>query len=199
MTHMEQSYFDSLNSSVNHTTAHTETSTSPTSTSSTLANNNINLNVNLNMNMNLSSHHHVNSIEEFTNLDDLLDYSNYLQLQKIQMNDIYVKTREKLEASGWCSTYDLDNLKLQQDASDAQIDTMILKIEEKLNRDFDYSMLNNSRNSMRPRLMREEKSNEMMKKRGFSGSGVVPSRVENGFTCPSLKVLESRCFSFTDF
>ena len=197
MTHMEQSYFDSLNSSVNHTTAHTETSTSPTSTSSTLANNNINLN--LNMNMNLSSHHHVNSIEEFTNLDDLLDYSNYLQLQKIQMNDIYVKTREKLEASGWCSTYDLDNLKLQQDASDAQIDTMILKIEEKLNRDFDYSMLNNSRNSMRPRLMREEKSNEMMKKRGFSGSGVVPSRVENGFTCPSLKVLESRCFSFTDF
>ncbi|WLF76716.1 hypothetical protein PVL30_000420 [Lodderomyces elongisporus] len=195
MTHMEQSYFDSLNSSVNHTTAHTETSTSPTSTSSTSANNNINSN----MNMNSASHHHVNSIEEFTNLDDLLDYSNYLQLQKIQMNDIYVKTREKLEASGWCSTYDLDNLKLQQDASDAQIDTMILKIEEKLNRDFDYSMLNNSRNSMRPRLMREEKSNEMMKKRGFSGSGVVPSRVENGFTCPSLKVLESRCFSFTDF
>lgn len=46
-------------------------------------------------------------------------------------------------ASGWCSQYDLHNLQLQQDSSRCQIDTLILRIEERLNRDFDYSMLNN--------------------------------------------------------
>ena len=85
----------------------------------------------------------VNSIEEMTTIEDLLQYSNFLASQKQSIDDVFQKTKEKMGASGWCSQYDLHNLQLQQDSSRCQIDTLILRIEERLNRDFDYSMLNN--------------------------------------------------------
>ncbi|CAI5757292.1 unnamed protein product [Candida verbasci] len=118
-----------------------------------------------------------NSIEELNDIDELINYSSFLRNQKLQLIDIFNKTREKLEKSGWCSQTDFVNLGLQQDSSSCQIDTILLKIENKLNKDFNYSILNNE-------VKKEE---------------IQVQTQTHGFISPSLRTLESKCNSFTNF
>ncbi|CAK9436104.1 uncharacterized protein LODBEIA_P06620 [Lodderomyces beijingensis] len=181
VNNIEQSYFDCLNLSNNPTTATSPTTTTTTTTTSFSSKQAAANTGNSISNIKNQQQPLINSIEEFTNLDDLLNFSDFLHLQKQQMTQVYDKTRESLESSGWCSQYELDNLKLQQDSSDAQIDTMILKIEEKLNRDFEYSVLNNDHMFKNPHCQEDSR------------------QLDDTVISPSLKVLESRCFSFTDF
>lgn len=121
-----------------------------------------------------TSHQRIKSISELTTLDELLDYSSFLHQQRDTVVHAFEVAHKRLQESGWCSTHDLQNLQLQQDTSLCQIDTKLLQVEEKLNADFDTSIFNN-----KPQQEKKEKEKELPRS-------------------PSLKVLESRCFSFAD-
>ncbi|KAJ9113425.1 hypothetical protein QFC19_000345 [Naganishia cerealis] len=121
-----------------------------------------------------TSHQRIKSISELTTLDELLDYSSFLHQQRDTVVHAFEVAHKRLQESGWCSTHDLQNLQLQQDTSLCQLDTKLLQVEEKLNAEFDTSIFNN-----KPQQEKKGKEKELPRS-------------------PSLKVLESRCFSFAD-
>lgn len=117
----------------------------------------------------------IDSIEKLSTSDELIEYLLFLHEHKKLIEDAYDVTKDRLSHSGWCSSSDLENLSLQRDSSLSQIDTKLLKIEERLNSRFNLSMLNNA--SVVPKI--------------------TPNRVsKTPSMSPSLKVLESRCLSF---
>lgn len=119
----------------------------------------------------------ISSIDEMTRPAELLDYCNYLVDQKRSIIDAFKATRARLAESGWCLDHDLNNLQLQQDLSLCQIDTKLFQAEEKLNSEFQLLAL------------------------GPDPKKTVVSRVDladRADLSPSLKVLESRCYSFSD-
>lgn len=120
-----------------------------------------------------SSHQRIKSISELTSVGELLDYSSFLHQQRESVVHAFEVTRKRLLESGWCSSHDLQNLQLQQDTSLSQLDTKLLQVEEKLNAEYDVSLFN------KPPPEKKAKERELPKS-------------------PSLKVLESRCFSFAD-
>lgn len=75
--------------------------------------------------------------------EDLIDYLIYLSEHKKSVEDAFAAAKDRLLSSGWCSRHDIENLNLQRDVSLSQIDTKLLQIEEKLNSEFQVSMLNN--------------------------------------------------------
>ncbi|KAI5951274.1 hypothetical protein KGF54_004348 [Candida jiufengensis] len=177
MNNIEQNYFDSLAAAI----ATTATTTTTTTTESTSPN------------KSYTYQPPPTQIEEMTNISDLINYSEFLVNQRSAMDKVFGKTKEKLKNSGWCSTTDLHNLQLQQDSSVCQIDSLLLKIEEKLNRDFNYSFLNkNSRfiGGFDNEQNRDDNDND-------DNDDLLDDLKD--CISPSLKVLESRCFSFTDF
>lgn len=113
--------------------------------------------------------------------DDLIGYSLYLSEHKKSVETAYDVTKERLSSSGWCSSHDLDNLSLQRDSSLRQIDTKLLQIEEKLNLDFHLSVLNNL-----PHCNRHAPAKDTALGPDLRAS-----------LSPSLKVLESRCMTFS--
>lgn len=123
----------------------------------------------------------VSSITEITSSAELINYSAYLTNQKKSVADAFETTTEHLTQSGWCSSHDLNNLQLQQDTQMSQIDTKLLQIEEKLNSDYGISLLN----TMTPQ------STNTSRRRGLSEDKSIHAS-------PSLKVLESRCYSYSE-
>lgn len=126
------------------------------------------------------------SISKLNTSDELIEYSIYLTEHKKSVETAYEVTKHRLSTSGWCSTHDLDNLTLQRESSLSQIDTKLLQIEEKLNSDFHLSMLNNP--GIHARC-----SGQSASKESFT---TAQSGAKGPFS-PSLKVLESRCLSFS--
>lgn len=109
--------------------------------------------------------------------EDLIDYLIYLSEHKKSVEDAFAVAKDRLLSSGWCSRHDFENLNLQRDVSLSQIDTKLLQIEEKLNSEFQVSMLNNidvqsKQNASKPETVREPLS-------------------------PSLKVLEKKFILFS--
>lgn len=109
--------------------------------------------------------------------DELIEYLQFLNQHKASVISAYEATKECLSSSGWCSSHDLENLSLQRDSALSQIDTKLLQIEEQLNSRFQLSVLKNSvhKTYLDP---------------------VASQRPREASLSPSLKVLESRCFSF---
>ncbi|KAI5963782.1 uncharacterized protein KGF55_002662 [Candida pseudojiufengensis] len=170
MNNMEQNYFESLATQTNSTISSTTLTSSP----------------------NTKTIQPITSIEEMKNINDLINYFHFLYNQKQSISKIFEKTKEKLNKSGWCSTTDLNNLQLQQDSQNCQIDSTIAKIEEKLNRDFNYSIINQNNY-----FTDDDNENE----REDDDEEVEDYDIKDEFKntiSPSLKVLESRCFSFND-
>lgn len=89
------------------------------------------------------SNNQINNLTDLENSQDLINYSQYLIYQKNHLIDAFNLAEKKLSDSGWCSNHDLNNLHLQQDSSISQIDTKLLQIEEKLNREHNLSLLGN--------------------------------------------------------
>ncbi|ODV77444.1 uncharacterized protein CANTADRAFT_91895 [Suhomyces tanzawaensis NRRL Y-17324] len=116
----------------------------------------------------------VSSISELHSAEELIKYSVFLKQQKNSIHEAFEVTKQHLTESGWCSAHDMNNLQLQQDSQLSQLDTKLLQIEQRLNEDFGMSLMNNE-----PRRR-------------------VGPAVEEMPISPSLKVLESRCFSFVD-
>lgn len=117
----------------------------------------------------------IDSIDKLSTSDELIEYSIFLHEHKKLIEDAFDATKDRLSHSGWCSSNDLENLALQRDSSLSQIDTKLLKIEERLNLRFNLLVLQNG--------------------------GLVPvaskkSVPKTPSISPSLKVLESRCLSF---
>lgn len=119
----------------------------------------------------------ITSISEMNHPTELLDFCSYLADQKRSIIDAFEVTRARLVESGWCSDHDLNNLQLQQDLSLCQIDTKLLQAEEKLNSEFQLLALGSD-----------------VKRTPVSRLGLS----ERSELSPSLKVLESRCYSFSD-
>lgn len=138
----------------------------------------------------------VNSIEELITVEDLLNYLQYLIQQRTALDDVFQKTKEKLQASGWCSNHDLNNLQLQQDSSRCQIDTSLLKIEERLNREFSCSVLGNNTPT---NLSKSGSTTATHSKQNSITKSLAGDDSREPMVSPSLKVLESRCVSFTEF
>lgn len=90
-----------------------------------------------------SSDEPVDALTKLNSPEDLIDYLIYLSEHKKLVEDAFTVANSQLTNSGWCSKHDLENLNLQRDVSLSQIDTKLLQIEEKLNSDFNVSMLNN--------------------------------------------------------
>lgn len=99
------------------------------------------LNIEQNYFDNLKDKSNITSIAELSTSSDLIEYSQYLTQQKNTLIEAFETAKVKLSSSGWCSSYDLNNLQLQQDTSVSQIDTKLLQIEEKLNREYNISLL----------------------------------------------------------
>ncbi|KAK6205538.1 uncharacterized protein RJT21DRAFT_16607 [Scheffersomyces amazonensis] len=142
----------------------------------------------------------VNSISELTQADELINFANYINKQKQSMSDAFDLTRKHLMESGWCSDHDLNNLQLQQDSSMSQLDTKLLQVEEKLNREFSISILHDSNNDSNSSISSTSPKKKLITSRTrLNGSGGAHSPNNNDLPIsPSLKVLESRCFSFAD-
>lgn len=119
----------------------------------------------------------IDSIDKLATSDELIEYLLFLHEHKKSIEDAYDVTKDRLSHSGWCSTSDLENLALQRDCSLSQIDTKLLKIEERLNSRFNLLMLNNANVSVAKHQPQKGPSKEAT-------------------MSPSLKVLESRCLSF---
>lgn len=176
LSSIEQNYFDTLNSKFssamvldeselpNQFAASVSGTSSPSTSSSTPA----------------TARTRVSSISELNSASELLNYSTFLQQQKKSIVDAFELTRRHLIQSGWCSERDLNNLQLQQDSQTSQIDTKLLQIEEKLNKDHKLSMFNAA----------PMKKNRDVRRTSQESRDPPIS--------PSLKVLESRCFSFAD-
>lgn len=129
-------------------------------------------------NLGSSSAGGMKNLHQLTTSDELIEYSLYLNEHKRSVVGAYDATRQRLISSGWCSNHDLENLSLQRDSSVSQIDTKLLQIEEKLNLEFQLSMLNNT-------------THQMTHHKHLA----APSLRDTSLS-PSLKVLESRCFAF---
>lgn len=84
-----------------------------------------------------------NTLSKFNTPEDLIDYLLYLTDHKRSVEGAFTVAEDRLLNSGWCSRHDIENLNLQRDVSLSQIDTKLLQIEEKLNSEFQISMLNN--------------------------------------------------------
>ncbi|KAG2736620.1 hypothetical protein G9P44_000710 [Scheffersomyces stipitis] len=134
--------------------------------------------------------HRIESISELSSAQDLISYASFLDKQKKSITDAFELTRSHLIQSGWCSDHDLNNLQLQQDSSLSQLDTKLIQIEERLNREFGVSLLTNVTNSKNKNVANSSKLKSQAQR-------VVKDSKEMPIS-PSLKVLESRCFSFTD-
>ncbi|PSK39504.1 hypothetical protein C7M61_002121 [Candidozyma pseudohaemuli] len=117
----------------------------------------------------------IDSIDKLTTSDELIEYLLFLHEHKKLIESAYAVTKDRLSHLGWCLSSDLENLSLQRDLSLSQIDTKLLKIEERLNLRFNLSMLNNASVQPKVMLVRASKTPSMS---------------------PSLKMLESRCLSF---
>lgn len=117
----------------------------------------------------------IDSIDKLTTSDELIEYLLFLHEHKKLIESAYAVTKDRLSHLGWCLSSDLENLSLQRDLSLSQIDTKLLKIEERLNLRFNLSMLNNASIQPKVMLVRASKTPSMS---------------------PSLKMLESRCLSF---
>ncbi|KAK6459188.1 uncharacterized protein RJT20DRAFT_124372 [Scheffersomyces xylosifermentans] len=174
LSNIEQNYIDSLNTKYSN-------SVSISSRSSSNASDQM---VEESDGEQFSGRGRIESISELSNAEDLVSYASFLEKQKQSITDAFELTRKHLTESGWCSDHDLNNLQLQQDSSLCQLDTKLIQIEERLNRQFGVSLLNNKQNSrLRPKNKAQLSLSNEAKEASIS---------------PSLKVLESRCFSFTD-
>ncbi|KAL6449629.1 hypothetical protein SBY92_004546 [Candida maltosa Xu316] len=142
----------------------------------------------------LHTSHAVTSVDELVSAEELLNYSHFLIQQRSVLDDVFQKTKERLQASGWCSAHDLNNLQLQQDTSRSQIDTSLLKIEERLNREFSCSVLGNTEY-----MIDVAKHKHQQHQQSNTHSKTLSGNDKNSTISPSLKVLESRCISFTNF
>lgn len=90
---------------------------------------------------NIGCNNKINDFDDFNNPQDLINYSQFLVNQKTNIILAFNIAEKKLLDSGWCSNHDFNNLHLQQDCLVSQIDTKLLLIEEKLNREHGVSSL----------------------------------------------------------
>ncbi|CAN3375507.1 hypothetical protein DIURU_003649 [Diutina rugosa] len=81
------------------------------------------------------------SVADLTTVEELMEYTAYLSGQRRQITDAYDATHQRLSSSGWCTSNDLDNLQIQHESSLCQIDTKLIQIEERLNREFGVSYI----------------------------------------------------------
>ncbi|CUM65251.1 uncharacterized protein PRCAT00002883001 [Priceomyces carsonii] len=126
----------------------------------------------------------ISSIDELKTAKELIRYSSYLKFQRKSMVDAFELTKSRLQGSGWCSEYDLHSLQLQQDSLFCDIDTKLLQTEERLNREFNLSCMGNSKT---PKTSGKSSSRS-------SSTSLLCDMPDS----PSLKILESRCFSIAD-
>ncbi|RCK63326.1 hypothetical protein Cantr_09886 [Candida viswanathii] len=143
----------------------------------------------------------INSLDDLITVEDLLNYLQFLIQQRTILDDVFQKTKEKLQASGWCSDHDLHNLQLQQDSSRCQIDTSLLKIEERLNREFSCSVLGNDGQGQTVTVAKRNQKVTIATPTTshHSKQSSLLGDEKDSTISPSLKVLESRCISFTNF
>lgn len=133
----------------------------------------------------------VSSMADLTKLDDLINYLNFLNLLKVQVIDAFELTKERLVKFGWCSDDDLNNLQFQKDSSLLQIDTRILQVEKKLNKQYNTSILICSNNRV------SRKSNSVSSYSSSIDNFNYASENSKASSL-SLKNLENRCFSYPD-
>lgn len=134
----------------------------------------------------------VSTMEDLTKLEDLIKYLNFLNQLKIQVIDAFELTKERLIKFGWCSDDDLNNLQFQKDSSLLQIDTRILQLEKKLNKQYNTSILLCSNNKGQKKSNSVGSSSSSMDNLNYISENSKASSI-------SLKNLESRCFSYPDF
>ncbi|CAN3355478.1 hypothetical protein DICA3_B12002 [Diutina catenulata] len=82
-----------------------------------------------------------NSVADLATADELLEFSAFLTMQKQSMTTAFAATKAKMTQSGWCTESDLDNIQLQEDSSLCQIDSKLIQIEHRLNREFGISSM----------------------------------------------------------
>lgn len=80
-------------------------------------------------------------VADLTTVEELMEYTAYLLGQRRQITDAYDATHQRLSLLGWCTLNDLDNLQIQHELSLCQIDTKLIQIEERLNREFGVSYI----------------------------------------------------------
>ncbi|KAK6461421.1 hypothetical protein DFJ63DRAFT_336225 [Scheffersomyces coipomensis] len=185
LSNIEQNYFDVINSKFN---SQVLSSSSESESSNSILRHQARESQIVN-DSEFVSRGRVNSISELTSSNELFGYADYLKRQKQSITDAFELTKKHLIDSGWCSDHDLNNLQLQQDSSMSQLDTKLLQIEEKLNREFEISLLNDSYNEQVRSRTSSMKKKQLAK--ALQNEKDLP-------ISPSLKVLESRCFSFAD-
>ncbi|CAH2354059.1 hypothetical protein CLIB1423_14S01112 [[Candida] railenensis] len=179
LLNIEHSYFDALNvsKSQNHTLNNIHGAQSNSSNSSSAR---FDYDDDLH-----SSNSPIHSVSELSKPSELIDYFMFLKEQKKTVIDAFEVTTRKLKESGWCSEHDLNNLQLQQDSSLCQLDTKLLQIKERLDTEFNMSLFNESTiNSQGNNASHHSNGFEVLQKQQTSS--------------PSLKVLENRCFSFSE-
>jgi hypothetical protein len=121
----------------------------------------------------------VHSISELSTPSELIDYFMFVKEQKKTVIEAFETTRERLQTSGWCSEHDLNNLQLQQESSLCQLDTKLIQLKDRMDTEFNMSFFSD-----------ETKE---------SGHATQVTPKANQMSSPSLKVLENRCFSFSEF
>lgn len=134
----------------------------------------------------------VSSMTDLTKLEDLINYLNFLNHLKVQVIDAFELTKERLIKFGWCSDDDLNNLQFQKDSSLLQIDTRILQLEKKLNKQYNTSILLCSNNKVQKKTNSISSSVSSIDNLNYASENSKASSI-------SLKNLESRCFSYPDF
>lgn len=80
-------------------------------------------------------------VADLHTVEELLEYTAYLLGQRRLITDAYDATHHRLSLLGWCTLNDLDNLQIQHELSLCQIDTKLIQIEERLNREFGVSAI----------------------------------------------------------
>lgn len=85
-----------------------------------------------------------------TSPDDLMDYLLYLKEHKKTVKLAYEVSENRLLTSGWCSGNELDNLAMQKDTFLSKIDSKLLRVEARLNAEFNMSSASTP-SSRRPR------------------------------------------------
>lgn len=117
----------------------------------------------------------IDTISILETSDDLVEYSIYLSRHKESIELAFEVSKDRLIDSGWCSGHDIENLNLQRDSALSQIDSKLLQVEERLNSEFNVSILNNT---------------------DFHPTTIKSKCAAREALSPSLKDLESRCLSF---
>lgn len=122
----------------------------------------------------------VHSVSELSTPSELIDYFMFVKEQKKTVIEAFETTRERLQSSGWCSEHDLNNLQLQQESSLCQLDTKLIQLKDRMDTEFNMSFFSDE-----------------TKESGHAAQ--VTPKTQKQMSSPSLKVLENRCFSFSEF